>query len=42
VLLASHEVERARALAHRVVAMAGGQVHVQPANVVGREPLGVS
>ncbi len=42
VLLASHEVERARTLAHRVVAMAGGQVHVQPANVVGREPLGVS
>jgi heme ABC exporter ATP-binding subunit CcmA len=42
VLLASHEVERARTLAHRIVAMAGGQVHVQPANVVGREPLGVS
>jgi heme ABC exporter ATP-binding subunit CcmA len=42
VLLASHELERARALAHRVVAMAGGQVHVQPAAVVDREPLGVS
>jgi heme ABC exporter ATP-binding subunit CcmA len=42
VLLASHELERARALAHRVVAMAGGQVHAQPTAVVGREPLGVS
>jgi len=42
VLLASHELERARALAHRVVAMAGGQVHMQTAVVVGREPLGVA
>ena len=42
VMLASHELERARPLAHRVVAMAGGQVHMQPAAVVGREPLGVS
>ena len=42
VLLASHEVERARALAHRVVDMAGGQVQVRPAAVAGREPLHVS
>jgi heme ABC exporter ATP-binding subunit CcmA len=42
VLIASHELERARALAHRVVAMGGGQVHAQPAAVVGREPLGVA
>ena len=42
VLLASHEVERARSLAHRVVDMAGGQVQVRPASVEGREPLHVS
>jgi heme ABC exporter ATP-binding subunit CcmA len=42
VLLASHELDRARALAHRAVVMAGGQVHVQPAPVTNREPLGVA
>ena len=42
VLLASHELERARALAHRVVDMAGGQVHLRPAAVTGREPLRAS
>ena len=42
VLLASHELERARTLAHRVAVMAGGQVHVQPAAVASREPLRVS
>ena len=42
VLVASHELERARALAHRVVDMAGGQVQVRPAAVAGREPLHVS
>jgi len=42
VLLASHELDRARALAHRAVVMAGGQVHVQPAPVASREPLGVA
>ena len=36
VLLASHELERARALASRVVTMAGGQVRVaRPAGAVG-------
>src|SRR5207302_6434903 len=36
VLLASHELERARALASRVVTMAGGQVRVAlPAGAVG-------
>src|SRR5947207_1441251 len=42
VLVASHELERARALAHRVGGMAGGQVQVRPAAVAGREPLHVS
>jgi heme ABC exporter ATP-binding subunit CcmA len=42
VLLASHELERARALAHRAVPMAGGQVHLRAVPVVGRESLGVS
>jgi heme ABC exporter ATP-binding subunit CcmA len=42
VLLASHELDRARALAHRAVVMAGGQVHVQPAPIASREPLGVA
>ena len=42
VLLASHELERARTLAHRVAVMAGGQVHVQSAAVASREPLRVS
>jgi heme ABC exporter ATP-binding subunit CcmA len=41
VMLASHELDRARALARRVVGMAGGQVHVQPA-AEGREPLGAA
>jgi ABC-type multidrug transport system ATPase subunit len=36
VLLASHELDRAGALASRVVSMAGGQVHANaPAGVVG-------
>jgi heme ABC exporter ATP-binding subunit CcmA len=42
VVLASHELDRARALATRVVGMAGGQVHVQSTPVNGREPLGVA
>jgi heme ABC exporter ATP-binding subunit CcmA len=42
VVLASHELDRARALATRVVGMAGGQVHVQSTAVAGREPLGVA
>jgi heme ABC exporter ATP-binding subunit CcmA len=42
VLVASHELDRARTLATRVVGMAGGQVHLQPASVDGREPLGVA
>ena len=42
VLLASHELDRARVLAHRAVVMAGGQVHVQPAPATSREPLGVA
>jgi heme ABC exporter ATP-binding subunit CcmA len=36
VLMASHELERARALATRVVTMAGGQIHTgAPAEVLG-------
>jgi heme ABC exporter ATP-binding subunit CcmA len=42
VVLASHELDRARTLATRVVGMAGGQVHVQPAAVGGQEPLGAA
>jgi ABC-type multidrug transport system ATPase subunit len=35
VLMASHELERARALATRVVTMAGGQIHAAHPEVVG-------
>ncbi|HMC51743.1 MAG TPA: heme ABC exporter ATP-binding protein CcmA [Acidimicrobiales bacterium] len=40
VLLASHEAERARALATRVVTMAGGQVHEHPDRRAPAAPRG--
>ena len=47
VLIASHELERAGAIAHRTVTMAGGQIHaasgpVAPLAPEAREPAGVS
>jgi ABC-type multidrug transport system ATPase subunit len=43
VLLASHELDRATALADRAVLMAGGQVHeIDPAAVPPKEPVNVA
>ena len=44
VLLASHELDRARALTQYAVGMAGGQIHggAVPAKPDAREPLGVA
>jgi heme ABC exporter ATP-binding subunit CcmA len=44
VLLASHELDRARALTQHVVGMAGGQIHAGavPVKPEAREPLGVA